>query len=316
MACPTVPKRYLRLGLVACLVVSSALVYVTLFRHPPADQLLKMNGGRKDFNLRAVFGELDSWDSRNGPLEAASKSRELRHAGDSLAENSRSNSSEDDGIGQRTHDVIEGQREDDANLWSALEQNDSEGGMDDRDDDPRAAAELGHERKHGSLHFRPTGEPKKASEESDGELRGKVAWDKFIAENKYTVIGIVVNKCEKPTEQLGTVVMLPDSENGGVKTRTYYNFTLGEELKEGTFSLEVKYNGQDLYDNYWNICQMEDDLEPANRTFTCPIRKGRQSLVKEKHIPGYLPKGRYESKAWVKDGNDHLLVCGFSEFTL
>nr|KAG5712945.1 hypothetical protein BaRGS_021739 [Batillaria attramentaria] len=77
-----------------------------------------------------------------------------------------------------------------------------------------------------------------------------------------------------------------DRTDDDVKDRDKNN-----DLEGGTFHVEVRYNGQDLYDNWWEICEMEEDLEPQNRTFSCPIRKGRQSLIKDKHIPGYLPKG-------------------------
>ena len=40
------------------------------------------------------------------------------------------------------------------------------------------------------------------------------------------VTGVVV-VADQPSEQLGTVILMPDSESGGVKSRTFYNFTLG-----------------------------------------------------------------------------------------
>ena len=65
-----------------------------------------------------------------------------------------------------------------------------------------------------------------------------------------------------------------------------------EEIEDGTFSIDVKYNGQDLYDNYWSLCELEEELPPANRTFNCPISATHWTVQKPKHIPGYLPKVR------------------------
>ena len=70
--CAMIPRRYTRLALVTGLVLSLTIVYVTLFQHPPPEQLMKMNGGgNKEFDLRA-FGD------NAGHSEALSSRRELR----------------------------------------------------------------------------------------------------------------------------------------------------------------------------------------------------------------------------------------------
>ncbi|KAK7505838.1 hypothetical protein BaRGS_00003109 [Batillaria attramentaria] len=249
-----ISRRFIRLTFVLILMIGITTVYVTLFQHPPPDQLMEMNKrGAKDFDI-SVFND-DNADDRT-----------------------------DDDVKDRD------KSEDDTNDEDLMEKDDE------------VASRRG---------------PKRREAKGDkSKLKGSVAWNRFIQDNGHTAIGVVFDRCEKPTEQLGTVIMLPDPEFGGVKSRTFYNFTLYNDLEGGTFHVEVRYNGQDLYDNWWEICEMEEDLEPQNRTFSCPIRKGRQSLIKDKHIPGYLPKGRYQSKAWVNTEQGELLVCGFSDFVL
>lgn len=145
---------------------------------------------------------------------------------------------------------------------------------------------------------------------------GAAYWNQFLKVNNYLPIGAVFDKCDEPHEQIGTVVLLEDKELGGVKTITFFNVTFNEEIKGGQFNIDVKYNGNDLYDNYWDLCELEDELPEKNRTFNCPVHAGHWTVAKEKHIPGYLPKGRFTSKCWATDENDKVIGCGFSDFKL
>ena len=81
--CAMFPRRYTRLALVTGLVLSLTIVYVTLFQHPPPEQLMKMNGGgNKEFDLRA-FGD------NAGHSEALSSRRELRDSDRKRADGAR-----------------------------------------------------------------------------------------------------------------------------------------------------------------------------------------------------------------------------------
>ncbi|XP_076470135.1 uncharacterized protein LOC143300393 [Babylonia areolata] len=315
------PKRLARFGLVTFLLVTVAIVYVTLFKHPPPDQVLKMNSGGaggKSFSMRG-FETFGKSHHDTGVMKRSEDDEERGGGG----------KEEDDGNSE--------EREKERNFFDTLEDDDDEN-EDGKDDRSRSrSGDTGDEDHAGKEKRTSTVEKEKArDEEADdrkaddygegkkgvtgggGDMKGKAVWDKFIADNHHTVIGIVFDKCENPTEQLGTVVLLPDKENGGVMSRTFYNFTLDRVIDgEGwTFNIDVKYNGQDLYDNWWEVCEMEDDLDLKDRTFVCPVKPGRLSLVKDKHIPGYIPTGRYQSKAWVKDANNTVLVCGYSDFVL
>ncbi|CAL1529348.1 unnamed protein product [Lymnaea stagnalis] len=150
----------------------------------------------------------------------------------------------------------------------------------------------------------------------DTEVAGGEHWQGFLDSNNFVSIGAVYSACEGTRSQLGSVVLLEDKERGGVLARTYLNITIDHEIKEGTFHLEVKYNGQDLFTNYWELCELEDELPVVNKTFTCPVAAGKWSKVKDKHIPGYLPAGRYQTKAWAVDESRQVIACGFSDFNL
>ncbi|KAH9490251.1 hypothetical protein Btru_035044 [Bulinus truncatus] len=137
-------------------------------------------------------------------------------------------------------------------------------------------------------------------------------WSHFIEENNFIPIGAVYDRCEGPKVQLGSVVLLENKDDGGLLARTFINITLNHNVTGGTFFLKVKYNGKDLFENYWELCELEDELPVANRTFTCPIASGKWSKVKNKPIPGYLPTGRYQTKAWVEDEKKKTFVCAHS----
>jgi len=176
-------------------------------------------------------------------------------------------------------------------------------------------AKLGQRSDFGESMFRPEFFKSHNGKQSD-IIHGTTYWDNFLRKNKYVPIGAVYDKCEGERSQIGTVILLEDKELGGVSAWTFFNITFEEEIEDGTFSIDVKYNGQDLYDNYWSLCELEEELPPANRTFNCPISATHWTVQKPKHIPGYLPKGTFTSKAWATDDDDNVLGCGYSQFTL
>ena len=53
--------------------------------------------------------------------------------------------------------------------------------------------------------------------------------------------------------------------------------------------LECQYNGKDLYANHWDLCTVEDDMDPP-RIIYCPIAPGKKKLVRDLSIYSYLPK--------------------------
>ncbi|XP_055890438.1 uncharacterized protein LOC106071551 [Biomphalaria glabrata] len=141
-------------------------------------------------------------------------------------------------------------------------------------------------------------------------------WRQFIEKNHFIPIGGVYNKCEGTKLQLGSVILIENKEDGSLLARTFVNFTLHDNVTSGTFSIKVKYNSKDLFEYSWELCELEDDIPEVNRTFTCPIQAGKFSKVKDKTIPGYLPAGRYQTKAWIVDEHKKTLLCGYSDFSL
>ncbi|XP_069113957.1 uncharacterized protein [Argopecten irradians] len=153
-------------------------------------------------------------------------------------------------------------------------------------------------------------------EDNPDFVESKKLWDNFIKTNNYVSIGDLYNGCEVGERVLvGKTIMLPDEKKGGIKSRTFLNYTFEEEYTGGEFVLEVKYNNKDLYDNHWDMCTL-DDQQP-DRLIFCPYKAQAQwSWVKDKKIPSYLPKGRYETKAYVTDQNEKRVLCGYSLFVL
>ncbi|KAL4235443.1 hypothetical protein ACF0H5_007079 [Mactra antiquata] len=144
-------------------------------------------------------------------------------------------------------------------------------------------------------------------------------WDTFIKKNDFTAIGEIYDSCEEKERQMvGRTIMLPDVRWGGikgVKSRTFINYTLDSELTGGKFYLEVKYNGKDLFSRNWELCSLDEDYGD-DRIIFCPFIPGDYSFVKDRQIPIYLPKGRYETKGWITDQEEQTIACGFSDFSL
>ncbi|XP_041376607.1 putative phosphatidylglycerol/phosphatidylinositol transfer protein DDB_G0282179 [Gigantopelta aegis] len=116
-------------------------------------------------------------------------------------------------------------------------------------------------------------------------------------------------------QTVGTVVMLKDEVYGGVKTRTYMNFTLDEDLSEGSeFYIDVKYNDNGLYDNHWDLCEVEEDED--ERDIYCPVAKGKKTYISDKKIPNYLPKGHYRTSARITNSKGVDILCGYADFVI
>ncbi|KAL5022811.1 hypothetical protein ScPMuIL_001966 [Solemya velum] len=170
--------------------------------------------------------------------------------------------------------------------------------------------------KHGApeeileANRRNFGSPKRKTHVDDTELQ----WMSFLETNHFVKIGGVYDSCEEEVRKtVGTSILLPDGK-GGVKTRTYINMTLDIDVTEGVFYMEVKYNSQDLYSSQWDLCTLDEDFD--DRLIFCPLKAGLHSWKKERKVPGYLPKGRYETKAWVTDQTEEIIACGMSDFIL
>uniref|UniRef100_A0A0B6ZCD8 MD-2-related lipid-recognition domain-containing protein n=1 Tax=Arion vulgaris TaxID=1028688 RepID=A0A0B6ZCD8_9EUPU len=150
----------------------------------------------------------------------------------------------------------------------------------------------------------------------DGIVTDTGYWQRFITRNNFVAVGAVYNKCDVGRTQLGTVILEEDKEEGGIRTKTFFNVTLERTLFSGEFHLEIRYNGNQLYGNYWDLCDVESNYPPENRTFNCPVAPGKWSLQKVKHVPSYLPSGRYQAKAWAVDNSGNVIVCGFCDFQI
>ncbi|XP_059172343.1 uncharacterized protein LOC131953253 [Physella acuta] len=148
------------------------------------------------------------------------------------------------------------------------------------------------------------------------EVDNADVWTRFLHENHFVAVGALFDRCDGQRTQLGTVVLMEDKERGGVMTKTFVNMTVEKDINGGQFHVDIKYNGQELYTNYWELCELEQELPEANKTFTCPIRQGLISKVKVKHIMDYLPAGRYQTKGWALDESNEEIICGFADFVL
>ncbi|XP_067651465.1 putative phosphatidylglycerol/phosphatidylinositol transfer protein 2 [Haliotis asinina] len=153
----------------------------------------------------------------------------------------------------------------------------------------------------------------------DGEVDTSAArWESFVRRNNFVSVGEVWDRgCDdKGRKTIGTVIMMPDKETGGLKTRTFVNYTLHEDVEEGEFYLDVKYNNNDLFDNHWDLCTLEEESDQDKRTIFCPIKRGQKNEIKDREIPIYLPKGKYYTRSWITNQNGVVLMCGYSDFVL
>ncbi|KAK3085904.1 hypothetical protein FSP39_010291 [Pinctada imbricata] len=153
----------------------------------------------------------------------------------------------------------------------------------------------------------------------DDVTRSARAWQKFIDDNKYVSIGDVYNDCDDENRYwVGKSVLLPDPLRGGVTSKTFINFTLENEITEGSadFFIKVSYGSKDLYENEWDFCTMEDDEDEDERFVFCPYEPKKYSWVIERKIPGYLPNGKYYAKAWITDAEEKVFMCAEANFVL
>lgn len=165
------------------------------------------------------------------------------------------------------------------------------------------------------LHYKEDFEGSDKDASDDLAENSKIQWERFIRENQYVSIGELYNKCEGEDRiMVGKTVMLIDKEKGGVKSRTFLNVTWDKLIDDGEMSIEVTYNGKDLYSNKWDLCTIDED-EPERIIF-CPIKSGERKYIKDLKIPNYLPKGRYVTKAHSSDQDGETIACAFSDFVL
>ncbi|XP_012941707.1 uncharacterized protein LOC101861063 [Aplysia californica] len=284
--------RIVRLSILVLFSFMFCGVYLAFFKHPPPDVLLQMNMQSQDSDLS--FNDF----------------------GASSFQKSNVQNSDDD----------EGDTDDAENVEFFLNKrsvNDDEG---DEEENEEEEDEYGEKLivKSEKMEKREKNEKKEKQEKKEKveskhseDNNGAEYWKQFLKVNKFVPIGAVFDKCEGDDRlQIGTVVLQADKALGGVKSVTFFNHTFKEEIAGGQFHIEVKYNGQDLYDNYWELCELEDDLPEKNRTFTCPIQAKHWTVVKEKHVPGYLPTGRFQTKAWAVDESENVLACGYADFKI
>ncbi|KAK6171189.1 hypothetical protein SNE40_019432 [Patella caerulea] len=147
----------------------------------------------------------------------------------------------------------------------------------------------------------------------------RAKWENFLREKNYVSIGEVFDSCDAKSRKLvGQTIMLKDEKHGGVKTRTFLNFTTESDVTDGEFFIDVKYNDNDLFDNHWELCGLtyyNDDGEEEVLA-DCPYPKGFHSYTKDRKIPDYLPKGKFETNIWITDQNKDAVLCGRSIFVL
>ncbi|XP_064640632.1 putative phosphatidylglycerol/phosphatidylinositol transfer protein DDB_G0282179 [Lineus longissimus] len=144
----------------------------------------------------------------------------------------------------------------------------------------------------------------------------KKKWERWIKKHGHVSIGELYNKCEGNDKiMVGKTILVEDKKNGGVTSYTHANATWEKEVTDGELFIDVKYNGKDLYNNHWDLCHVEDDNE-KDRIIFCPIKAGRQNIIKNIKIPIYIPKGEYVTKVWATNQDNEILACGFSKFVL
>lgn len=156
-------------------------------------------------------------------------------------------------------------------------------------------------------------------QEAMEEKKAIEIWENFIKTNDFVSIGDIYDNCDETDRKMvGQAIILPDvrwAGMKGVKSRTFINTTFESEVTGGSFNIEVKYNGKELFNRTWELCNGDEDNE-ENNVISCPLNPGNFTYVKDKPIPLYLPKGRYETKAWIKSQLDEIVLCGFADFSL
>jgi len=140
-------------------------------------------------------------------------------------------------------------------------------------------------------------------------------WERWLQIMDFVSVGELYDKCEGEDKLiLGQVILLPDKENGGIKAKIYSNFTLHEKIEDGEIHMQVKYNDVKIFQNYWPLCEAEDEME--DKVLYCPLQPGRKRFVKNMKVPNYLPKGKYTTRAWVYTPEKKMMGCAISEFVL
>lgn len=276
-------------------------MYLAFFKHPPPDVLLQMNMQSQESSsyLYNDFGASSFKKSDSKQVSVAKPdATEEEDDDDDVSFEGGKNAAKD---------------EEDEEEEVEIEEEDEDNNLDEKDEAPEKEVIVKKVIKKDSVD--KNAKKNVVNMKAQGGT-GAAYWSEFLKEHKLVAIGAVFDKCEGDRIQIGTVVLQEDKEVGGVKSTTFFNTTFAEEITGGQFHIEVKYNGEDLYDNYWELCELEDELPEKERTFNCPIKAKHWSIEKDKHIPGYLPKGRFTTKAWAVDDNEKVIACGFSDFKL
>lgn len=293
--------RLIKVGVLVFFSLLLMIVYVSFFQHPPPDELLENNRRSRlssrqlDFGA-SLFGSKNDFDEESDNLESDDKN----------ADNS------------------DGELEDDTSVTDEDDEENKEDNEDERESESEDEKELDRkvQKSHSGSKLHKTKAEmdvlnhQKRELGNPEEIENADFWEKFLKRENLVPIGAVYNNCDGHRTQLGTVVLMEDKENGGIKARTYVNITLEHTVDGGQFNIDSRYNGRGLYDNYWELCDVEDDLPEEEKTFVCPLKPGKYSRVKDKPIPGFLPKGRFQSKIWATDQNGKMIGCGYSDFTI
>ncbi|XP_070574796.1 uncharacterized protein [Ptychodera flava] len=134
-------------------------------------------------------------------------------------------------------------------------------------------------------------------------------WDKWVFDNDYVSIGDIYTKCDEDGRKLvGKTLLMADKENGGVKSVILFNITWPHEIEYGTIHMSVRYDNMELYSNKFDLCTVDEEL------FQCPLPAGPMAYKYEVHVPAYVPKGTFYSKAFLVDQDEVEVACGISEF--
>ncbi|RUS86839.1 hypothetical protein EGW08_005376 [Elysia chlorotica] len=293
--------RLIKVGILVFFSLLMMVLYVSFFQHPPPDELLANNrkaalsAQQLDFGA-TLFGTNDGPEEENDDFK---DDNDDQKSVDTDVDN------EDDDIEKDESETDEENKVDDEPVESEKQEVESKPRDTESDSKP---VKLDANEDIISHKKRELG--------NVDHIEMADYWEHFLKKQNLVPIGAVYNKCEGRRVQFGTVVLMEDKENGGIKARTYVNMTLDHTVDGGQFNIDSRYNGRGLYDNYWDLCEVEDDLPDEEKTFLCPLKPGKYIRVKDKPIPSYLPKGRFQSKIWATDQNGKMIGCGFSDFTI
>ncbi|GFR82691.1 phosphatidylglycerol/phosphatidylinositol transfer protein [Elysia marginata] len=273
--------RLIKVGILVFFSLLMMVLYVSFFQHPPPDELLANNrkshlsSGHYDFG-ESLFGSNDDTGEENDALNDDDDDNSSDESEDDKENEDNASDSDDEDDEEKNNDDDKDDTEDDSDKRKQVDNQAKKSYSNSKSDKGKAKDDiLSH---------------KKRELGNSEEIENADYWAKLLKQQNLVPIGAVYNKCDGKRIQLGTVVLMEDKENGGIKARTYVNITLEHTIDGGQFNIDSRYNGRSMYDNYWELCEVEDDLPDEEKTFTCPLKPGSYSRVKDKPIPGFLPK--------------------------